>query len=104
MSKKLKPCPFCGGKAVIISATHRDVYDVMPDWSFKVGYIEMFMARCSICGASSDYDSSLKKVAALWNARASQTIEEDANTARRIRAGLADIMMKLDEIARCGPC
>jgi len=99
----LKPCPFCGGKAVIISATHREVYDVLPN-GLKVGYIEMFMARCSICGASSDYNRSLSKVAVLWNARASQVIEEEANIARRIRAEMTDIFMRLEEIARCGPC
>ena len=103
LESALKPCPFCGGDAVIISATHRDVYDVLPD-GMRAGYVEMFMARCSICGASSDYDRSLGKVAALWNARASRTIEEDANTARRIRAGLADILVRLEEIARCGSC
>ena len=103
MKIKLKPCPFCGGKAVIISATHREVYDVLPN-GLKTGYIEMFMARCSICGASSDYSSSLNKVAVLWNARASKAIEEGANTARRIRVELKDILMRLEEIARCGPC
>lgn len=99
-SKELKPCPFCGGKAFIISATHREVYDVLPN-GLKAGYIEMFMARCSICGASSDYSRSLEKVAALWNARASRVIEEKANIARRIRDEMADILMRLDEIARC---
>lgn len=98
--KDLKPCPFCGGKAFIISATHREVYDVLPN-GLKAGYIEMFMARCSICGASSDYSRSLEKVAALWNARASRYIEEGANTARRIREELKDILMRLDEIVRC---
>ena len=102
-TEQLKPCPFCGGKAVIISATHREVYDVLPN-GLKAGYIEMFMARCSICGASSDYNRSLSKVAVLWNARASQVIEEEANIARRIRAEMADILMRLEEIARCGPC
>ena len=99
--KELKPCPFCGGKAFIISATHREVYDMLTDGNFKTGYIEMFMARCSICGASSDYSRSLEKVAALWNARASRYIEEGANTARRIREEMADILMRLDEIVRC---
>jgi len=99
--KELKPCPFCGGQAVIISATRRDVYDMLQDGKFKMGYIEMFMARCSICGASSDYSRSLEKVAALWNARASRVIEEKANIARRIREEMADILMRLDEIARC---
>ena len=98
--KELKPCPFCGGKAFIISATHREVYDVFPN-GLKAGYIEMFMARCSICGASSDYSRSLENVAALWNARASQVIEEKANIARRIRDEMADILMRLDEIVRC---
>ena len=99
--KELEPCPFCGGKAFIISATRRDVYDMLPDGKFKTGYIEMFMARCSICGASSDYGQSLSKVAALWNARASQAIEEKADIARRIRDEMADILMRLDEIVRC---
>jgi len=98
--KELRPCPFCGGKAFIISATHREVYDVLPN-GLKAGYIEMFMARCSICGASSDYNRSLSKVAVLWNARASKAIEEGANTARRIREEMADILIRLDEIARC---
>lgn len=100
MITNLEPCPFCGGKAFIISATHREVYDVLPN-GLKAGYIEMFMARCSICGASSDYSRSLEKVAALWNARASRYIEEGANTARRIRGELKDILMRLDEIVRC---
>ena len=103
MTERLKPCPFCGGKAVIVSATHREVYDVLPN-GLKAGYIEMFMARCSICGASSDYNRSLYKVAVLWNARASQVIEEEANIAKHIRDELADILLRLDEIARCGPC
>lgn len=101
LESTLKPCPFCGGKAFIISATRRDVYDMLPDGKFKTGYVEMLMARCSNCGASSDYSSSLNKVAALWNARASKAIEEGANTARRIRAELTDILMRLDEIVRC---
>ena len=99
--KELEPCPFCGGKAFIISATRRDVYDMLPDGNFKTGYIEMFMARCPKCGASSDYSRSLEKVAALWNARASQVIEEKANIARRIRDEMADILMRLNEIVRC---
>lgn len=104
INEQLKPCPFCGGKAVITSSTRRDVYDLLPDGKFRVGYVEMFMARCSKCGASSDYSSSLVKVAALWNARASQAIDEEANIAKHIRDELADILMRLEEIARCGPC
>lgn len=50
MSKELKPCPFCGGKAI------RGMFNI---W-------------CERCGAETrqDVDASEKKIIKVWNRRA----------------------------------
>lgn len=104
MSEKLEPCPFCGGDAVMISTTRRDVNEVLPDGNFKAVYIEMFMARCTECGASSNYNEVQDVAAMLWNTRASQVIEEEAKTAKYLKKELTVILALLSEIAGCGCC
>jgi len=51
MSKKLKPCPFCGGTAHVHELSDR-LYIVMCD-----------------CGASSGIEYTEKEAAAAWNRR-----------------------------------
>lgn len=58
MSDELKPCPFCGGEAMLFDA---------------VG--EMW-ACCKTCLASSRMHSDPIKAAAAWNARAAVTDEQ----------------------------
>lgn len=60
MSDELKPCPFCGGEAMLFDA---------------VG--EMW-ACCKTCLASSRMHSDPIKAAAAWNARAAVTDEQFA--------------------------
>ena len=98
MTEELKPCPFCGGEAVIISATRRDVNEILPNGDFKTGYVEIFMARCTECGASSNYNEVQDVVAMLWNTRASKVIEEEAKTAKHLKEELADIVARLSKI------
>jgi len=50
---KLRPCPFCGGKAEIIPQTG--------------GWL---MARCSECGANrKEFTKYKRQIAAAWNQR-----------------------------------
>lgn len=58
---KLKPCPFCGGKAVF-------------------GTISRTWIECTECGVETLYDINLEKLVKLWNTRKSMDniIEEVA--------------------------
>lgn len=75
MSDELKPCPFCGGEAMLFDA---------------VG--EMW-ASCKTCLASSRMHSDPIKAAAAWNARAECTC----------RFSLEEDREMLTEKAACGP-
>lgn len=75
MSNELKPCPFCGGEAMLFDA---------------VG--EMW-ACCKTCLASSRMHSDPIKAAAAWNARAERTC----------RFSLEEDREMLAEKAACGP-
>ena len=64
----LKPCPFCGGKAKIITSISRSIPN------YPTAYIE-----CEICRASTRIVADLErdgsfilKVIALWNERAGE--------------------------------
>lgn len=64
MSKKLKPCPFCGGEAkLVLEFQYLGIMHVK----------ELFYARCSECGTrvsgSTFWDSEEEAIAA-WNRRA----------------------------------
>lgn len=60
---KLKPCPFCGGKAVIeVVESHRHIICKMP--AYKGGaFIECAECGCAISGETE------KEAAELWNRR-----------------------------------
>lgn len=57
MSKELKPCPFCGGKASIIT----------DDRDSKT---PMFAAMCNNCYMQSSWCHAQKEVGIWWNRRA----------------------------------
>ena len=50
---ELKPCPFCGGKAEVIGS----------------GKYSDYLAKCSSCGATSEYKSTPEEAAEAWNKR-----------------------------------
>ncbi|MBQ7578130.1 MAG: Lar family restriction alleviation protein [Synergistaceae bacterium] len=58
MSEKLKPCPFCGCEAVLM--THYDT--VYKEISHFV--------TCSYCGVCTKYYLSSEKAISAWNTRA----------------------------------
>lgn len=65
--KELKPCPFCGGKKLVITNcedldTYGNNYNICCD--FNQGG----------CGASSGYRSSIKEAVELWNKRANDKV------------------------------
>ena len=56
---KLKPCPFCGGKAVFaLGEKYRKEHIQESDW-----------IECSSCGAETAYFDSRKEAAEAWNRR-----------------------------------
>lgn len=56
MKEKLKPCPFCGSKEIVIT----DGYSNVGCW-----------AECSFCGASTKAEERThKECAKAWNRRA----------------------------------
>lgn len=57
MPNELKPCPFCGGKAIVYYPTHNTVAILCSTW--KCG------AMISMCDAR-----NIDKVAERWNRRA----------------------------------
>jgi Lar family restriction alleviation protein len=56
--QELKPCPFCGGKAVGI--------DALKD---RRGKTVMYRAMCRVCEASSRFAAEEKTAAYIWNRR-----------------------------------
>ena len=56
---KLKPCPFCGGKAILIDNSY-----------FSFGsYSKEFWAKCSKCFASIEEMKSKRGAINRWNRR-----------------------------------
>ena len=65
---KLKPCPFCGGKAEL--RIHRGDYGYTPD---------IYIAECKWCGAkisevSGNYVDLKERVIGKWNTRTERVI------------------------------
>lgn len=58
MIEKLKPCPFCGGKAIL-------AYDSSSDESCQT----MYTVECENCIANISWDTSKLKAIAAWNRR-----------------------------------
>ena len=55
MNEELKPCPFCGGKAIIVQRLK------------DIG-INKYFVKCTKCGARTD-DGVEEHVGVLWNKR-----------------------------------
>lgn len=83
MSDELKPCPFCGGEAMLFDA---------------VG--EMW-ASCKTCLASSRMHSDPIKAAAAWNARAERTCHA---VLKSEPCYLPDDPPEFDEFHECSEC
>lgn len=85
MSKKLKPCPFCGSDQHPIVIAWEDA-----DWVDHYGVDYGFLVVCSAatnraletngCGASSCWSETKKKAIAAWNTRAYQSAIDAAAT------------------------
>jgi Lar family restriction alleviation protein len=63
---KLKPCPFCGGKAEIIE-TDTPRTDDIGDW--KSGSKYYHRAACTNCETSGPYEDSKELAIKAWNKR-----------------------------------
>lgn len=62
---KLKPCPFCGGKAEFaIGEEYREEQGGGGEW-----------IECSSCGAETAYFGTPERAAEAWNKRAGQETE-----------------------------
>lgn len=51
---ELKPCPFCGGNAVV---------DMDESWYWE------YKAYCALCGVSMEYFETKKEAVEAWNRR-----------------------------------
>ena len=60
---KLKPCPFCGGKAVIACLHKRFVRGLRE-------FVSPVYVRCSVCGATSPVNWVVENSIEAWNRRA----------------------------------
>lgn len=58
---ELKPCPFCGGEAEVVTRTFKK-------WMLKT--ITYHYIRCQVCRATSAPDYSEAEAATAWNRRA----------------------------------
>lgn len=77
---KLKPCPFCGAKATIITNAHELKecanfdYDNCPCNEYEGGSCSYYTIVCSVnndgCGASSGYYPTIEQAINAWNRRA----------------------------------
>ncbi len=57
MSEKLKPCPFCGSKAVPVAA----IKPLLHEYRYKVS--------CVYCGVSTIFFTTEYDAMLMWNAR-----------------------------------
>lgn len=67
MSEALKPCPFCGGEAII------DINDASPDkenWTFQVG---CDTPRCRGHAVTSTHYFTVEEAVEEWNSRTERT-------------------------------
>ena len=55
---KLKPCPFCGGEAILVKD-----FCSFKDWNY---------ARCESCGAMTSVADDAYKAIEAWNMRAEE--------------------------------
>lgn len=67
MKPMLKPCPFCGGKAIVEEIPpHKHIIADMPDCDGET-YIE-----CTVCGCCIGADTTEKAIE-KWNRRKNET-------------------------------
>lgn len=77
VNDKLKPCPFCGGKAKTYDYEgKRDIYD--PD---TLGYVDTeYFTRwgcgCEVCGAMVPEKRSEEEAIEAWNTRTERTCKQ----------------------------
>lgn len=70
---ELRPCPFCGGEAIMEKLEHEiDIYD-----EDTLGYVDTimvteYMVTCRDCECSSRPSASMDMVAEAWNSRTVQ--------------------------------
>lgn len=63
MSEKLKPCPFCGGRAKVHRWLNSPVLSL-----FRPSKIS-YSVQCRQCGISTEWINDRKTVVGLWNRR-----------------------------------
>ena len=83
MSDKLKPCPFCGGKAII---------DGCDDTLWSV--------ICKKCAASIDYNETKQEAIEAWNRRVQPTFTPDELDAirRNVRGNCVLLVREFSKI------
>ena len=79
MQNELKPCPFCGAKAAIITNAHELEecsnfdYDNCPCNEFETATCGYYTIVCNVnnngCGAGLGYFSTIKEAIKAWNRR-----------------------------------
>ncbi|MDD4566193.1 MAG: Lar family restriction alleviation protein [Eubacteriales bacterium] len=83
MSEKLKPCPFCGGEAII---------ETFPDPSEKTKWNEPYYVACKGCGTYKNDFATEELAMADWNRRSA-----DAELLEAVIAGQETLQKALAE-------
>lgn len=74
--EELKPCPFCGGEAKIVSrSTEVKAVNLGTAEVFSTDILEWCKVKCSECGCSTDRYSNVGGAIKWWNKRAADTSE-----------------------------
>lgn len=73
--EELKPCPFCGGEAKIVSrSTEVKAVNLGTTEIFSTDILEWCKVKCSECGCSTDRYSNVGGAIKWWNKRACSEI------------------------------
>ena len=67
--KDIKPCPFCGGKAIIESAyQHDDDWNILHSYYYKT-----YRVGCVVCGIRTSEYSNKINAFQVWQRRVGET-------------------------------
>lgn len=99
--EELKPCPFCGGEAKIVSrSTEVKAVNLGTAEVFSTDILEWCKVKCSECGCSTDRYSNVGGAIKWWNKRAADT-SESKEELRKFKAYLCEREDKVKAQEHC---